>query len=598
MKKLKMNIRPKWLLLSLFCGLAVPICYAQDTIVEPIHVVTLSQAHKGDLEIDTYLLDSYGRLPEGRRTFYLTAREILFGSVSVKPTDSRIIEAAEQGGIPLISGPTLGDVSDSGITVWFRPIHTGLFTVQVTADGEVESKEFTVNVTEPGAATRVRLTGLASSTHHTYQIVFGTDSILGNGSISTAPKANTADTVRIAFGSCFHKIGVHNPNLMRQIVKRRNHAMLLIGDLAVDDREARFNEHYSDYLLRDVSKAWRDFSANIPVYTSWDDHDYLNNDKSGLQKGQIDDNERNTLRKLWQENWVNPETTVEDRGIYFNTVIGDVEIIILDTRSCRNWSIQDDRGAYLGDAQMEWLFNTLQASTAEFIIMSSGTMWSDYMSNAKDSWGVWDIPGREEIFNFIEDNVTGSVLLISGDRHGARGFTIERPSGFELYEFEAATLGGVTGPGAFAPDRSSQLFGYGGSKRFGEFTFVMSKPDPEVTFHLINETGDEAEEHTFSRSQLTPGYTGMEDNLFDEKILKNNAVKIFQSGFDKHVKIVFPNKKNYETDINVYDVRERKLLRKTTKDSNILLNKGALSTGLYIIEIKHKVSYATKVFIK
>jgi len=594
-----MNVWLKLLLLSLFCGLAVSICYAQDTIVEPIHVVTLPQAHIGDLEIDTYLLDSYGRLPEGRRTFYLTAREILFGSVSVKPTDSRIIEAAEQGGISLISGPILGDVSDSGITVWFRPIHAGFFTVQVTADGEVENKEFTVNVTEPGAATRVRLTGLVSNTHHTYQIVFDTDSILGNGSFSTAPKANTADTVRIAFGSCFHKIGVHNPNLMRLIAKRGNHAMLLIGDLAVDDREAQFNRHYADYLLRDVSKAWREFSAGIPVYASWDDHDYLNNDKSGLQNGQIDNNERNTLRKLWQENWANPETTVEDRGIYFNTVIGNIEIIMLDTRSCRDRSIREQRGSYLGDAQMQWLFNTLQASTAQFIIMSSGTMWSDYMSNAKDSWGTWDIPGREEIFDFIEDNVTASVLLMSGDRHGTRGFTIERPSGFELYEFEAATLGGVTGPGAFAPDRSSQLFGYAsGVKAFGEFTFVTNKPDPEVTFRLVNETGNELEEHTFSRSQLTPGFTGIEDNLLDEKILKNNSVKIFQSGFDNNLKIVFPNKNKCETDINVYDVKARNLLRKNTKDSYILLNKDALSTGLYIIEIKHKVRYATKVFIK
>jgi len=130
------------------------------------------------------------------------------------------------------------------------------------------------------------------------------------------------------------------------------------------------------------------------------------------------------------------------------------------------------------------------------------------MSTAKDSWGSWDIPGREEIYNFIEEQQIGGVLLLSGDRHGARGFKIERPSGFVLHEFEIATLGGVSGPDPFAPDRSKQIFGYGdGLNAFGEFTFDMTNPDPEVTFRLINETGKELENHTFHHSRLTPRST-------------------------------------------------------------------------------------------
>jgi alkaline phosphatase D len=211
------------------------------------------------------------------------------------------------------------------------------------------------------------------------------------------------------------------------------------------------------------------------------------------------------LRKLWEENWVNPVTAVENRGIYFNTVIGDIEIIMLDTRSCRDWSKRTKLNSYLGEEQMQWLLKTLKASKAKFIILTSGTMWSDFMSKAKDSWGSWDVEGRKEIFDFIEKNRIGGVLLLSGDRHGARGFKIKRPSGFTLYEFEAATLGGVRGPGAFAPDKSAQLFGYpGGLIAFGEFSFDMTKSDPEVTFRLINEKEEELEKHTLKRSQLVP----------------------------------------------------------------------------------------------
>jgi phosphodiesterase/alkaline phosphatase D-like protein len=355
------------------------------TPVLPTRTVSLSQAHRGTRKIDTLLLDSYGRLPEARRTFYREARDILASAPAATPADPGIIDAARKAALPLISGPMVGDVSDSGITIWLRPVHAGDLTVQVASGKGKQQQD--VRVTMPGAVTRVRLTDLAPNTAYTYRIVNRAGRVLGKGTFRTAPKPGAAETIRIAFGSCFHKIGVHNPNLMRLIAERGNHAMLL-----------------------------------------------------------------------------------------------------------------------LGDPQMQWLIKTLKASTARFILLTSGTMWSDYMSKAKDSWGSWDVPGRDAIFDVIEKNRIGGVPLLSGDRHGARGFKIQRPSGFTLYEFEAATLGGVPGPGAFAPDRSAQLFGYGGGlKAFGEFTFDMSKPDPEVTFRLINEAAQELEKHTFRRSRLTPG---------------------------------------------------------------------------------------------
>jgi alkaline phosphatase D len=91
---------------------------------------------------------------------------------------------------------------------------------------------------------------------------------------------------------------------------------------------------------------------------------------------------------------------------------------------------------------MAWLETQLQDCKGPFIVLSSGTMWSDYISDGKDSWGKHDREGRERIFDLIEQNRVPGVLLISGDRHGARGFRIPRRSGFAFYEFEVASLGG------------------------------------------------------------------------------------------------------------------------------------------------------------
>ncbi len=109
-------------------------------------------------------------------------------------------------------------------------------------------------------------------------------------------------------------------------------------------------------------------------------------------------------------------------------------------------------------------------------------MWSDYVSNGKDSWGVWDPEGRERIFRFIEKHRIGGVLLISGDRHGARGFRIPRPGGFEFYEFEAGSLGGRKGPAVTKPEWDTQFYGIANKYAFGEFTIDATLADPEVTF--------------------------------------------------------------------------------------------------------------------
>ena len=73
-------------------------------------------------------------------------------------------------------------------------------------------------------------------------------------------------------------------------------------------------------------------------------------------------------------------------------------------------------------------------------------------------------------------------------------------------EFCIASLGGVKGPPANVPKKFAehQLFGYGNKfKAFGEFSFDMSKDDPEVTFRLIDEHEKVIEKYTFKRSQLS-----------------------------------------------------------------------------------------------
>lgn len=475
---------------------------SKNDTIPPRHKVTLPEAHIGNLEIDTRLLDSYELLPENIRQFYFEARSVFSGTPDADFTNTGIIAAARKNDIPLMGGPLLGKLNETSVNIWLRPATADPLVVKVKKPGSSDEKSFEINSVEPGVEQRITVDGLSPATDYKYTVYLKKQKV-AEGRFTTAPTAGKKGTFKVAFGSCFHKIGLHNPNLIHQILQREPQVMMLLGDIAVDDRENRVNMHRSDYLLRDVSKAWSTLAANLPLYTSWDDHDYYNNDLGGIPEG-FTAADREAVREVWQENWNNPENP--NPGIFFSSRIGPVEVIMLDTRSLRENERRGEYNAYLGAEQLNWLKETLKKSDAPFKIISSGTMWSDYITPGKDSWGTWDTKGREELFQFIEDENISGVLLVSGDRHGTRGFTIPRPSGFSFYEFQVASLGGVPGPVAIAKNNETQIFGYKGPDviAFGEFTFNTSGNEPQVTFRLIDQYGNIIEEHTIPYSKLTP----------------------------------------------------------------------------------------------
>ena len=450
--------------------------------------VSLRDAHKGTLEIDLRIMNQYDVQPQAVQDFYAACRAALAGP----NPEAALAEICRSSKRWKLGGPMLGDLTSTGVAVWMHLPEPRRIDVVVTPKAGGASKTFT-----SGAAERfqsVWCEGLLPDTHYTYAVTDSKGRGLGSGDFTTAPAELSEKPFQIAFGTCFHKVGLYRPELMKLIQGRGNRAMLVLGDSAVDDRKCDFGLINADYQLRNLSAPWQLLTANVPVFAAWDDHDYWGDDTFGTQSNSKQPIDVDGLRKTWKNQWNNPDRDVERKGIYFQTQIGPVHFIALDTRSCR---VNDQRGqlnSFLGEEQMAWLKQQINESTSPYILVSSGTMWSDYISNGKDSWGTWDTEGREEIFQVIDAKKGSKVILLSGDRHGARGFAIPRPGGKKIYEFEVATLGGVPGPGAFGEDRTAQLFGLPSrSWAFGEFSFRAVDGVPQATFRLVNERGQELE---------------------------------------------------------------------------------------------------------
>jgi alkaline phosphatase D len=470
---------------------------------------------RGDLTGAMNLLNMAGERDAVVLELYTAAFNVLEASPDASyedvVSDSNFQRIVRDNNIVHLGGPMLGVVGPTSVNVWVRTAAIAEVEVRLSINGEEQTFGPVSTTFETDLAAIVEVTGLEPGVRYPYEVLVDGQAIEipEHATISTIPTEASlrdadgeTDPFRIAFGSCFHRWGLTNQKQADMILSREPSAMLMYGDIAVQDRNNHLGLHRADYLLRDTHIAWRDLTASTPVYTTWDDHDYFDNDKAGIPRGYVEADKQGVC-DTFQKSWNNPSygLGLPDRGVFFRTRIGPCDVIMLDDRYFRS----GEKGSFLGPQQLDWLEAQLLDCEGPFIIMSCGTMFSDYVSNGKDSWGVWDPEGRERIFSLIEENQIPGVLLISGDRHGARGFRIPRPSGHTYYEFEAGSLGGRSGP----PARSSawedvQLYGISGQYAFGEFTFDVSKPDPECVFRLIHEEGHVIHEERMTRSQLTP----------------------------------------------------------------------------------------------
>jgi alkaline phosphatase D len=463
------------------------------------------------------LLNLWGEQPELIRNLYDAAYNVFSLNSEAKysdlASDKTVKRILEDNNIVHYGGPMLGQISPEGVSVWLRTVKPSTVEIRIGIEGKDMKFGPAFSSDKTDLSATVSIKGLKPETEYNYKVfVDGKEIVPANSSFTFHTPSENKERVtgRIAFGSCFHRWGIGNLKQADMILSRKPDAILFNGDVAVQDRMNNSGLHRADYLLRDFIPAWQKLVATIPAYDTWDDHDYFNDDLAGIPKGfTLADKEK--VWNIYRYAWNNPAYGFgeNNKGVFYRTRVGPADIIMVDERYFRT----GEKGSFLGKEQMEWLKKNLLECKGPFIILSCGTMWSDYVDDGKDSWGVNDPEGRENLFSFIEKNNIKGVLLISGDRHGARGFTIPRSSGFNFYEFEAASLGGRVGPSAIDSLWKTQMYGISGKFAFGEFSFGGSKADPEVIFRLWCDDGTMVFEKRLLRSQLTPSnFNGLKNN--------------------------------------------------------------------------------------
>jgi alkaline phosphatase D len=266
--------------------------------------------------------------------------------------------------------------------------------------------------------------------------------------------AGAADTV--AFGSCLRQW--KPAPIWRSVLASGPDLFILSGDAVYADgglnrfapEPERIARAYRSLSERTGFQALR---AQVPVYATWDDHDY------GLDNAGAEYPWKEVSERLFLDFFDVPDSAPERGrpGVYSSRVLGEpgrrIQLILLDTRYFRSPTLRGDDGdcpgggyepnrdpqaTLLGDDQWQWLAGRLREPAELRILVSSIQVISD--RHCFEKWANFPLE-RGRLFELIGETGASGLVLVSGDRHFAEiSRLVDSAAGYPLYEVTASGL--------------------------------------------------------------------------------------------------------------------------------------------------------------
>lgn len=405
----------------------------------------------------------------------------------------------EKYNLQRLGGPMLGNVTPNSAQVWLRTTKPAAVKVIVSSQPSladpVASAESETDARND-FTTVLSLSGLQPWTEYYYDVLVDGKRTMGKAlpKFRTNPRPGQATSFSVGFGGGA-RYWSDKERIWDTIAKERPHAFLFLGDnLYIDEPDWRGKQR-AMYYRRQLRPEFQRLTSSAATYSIWDDHDFGKNDTSG-GPDRFKPKWKLPAWKVFKENWVNPSYGggPEQPGCWYRFSIGDVEFFMTDGRYYRSFK----NGTMLGPVQKKWLMDSLSESTATFKVIASGTLWTKHADKGgADSW--WGVKEeREEILSLIDREKIPGVILLSADRHRNDIYRLERPNGYDLYEFETSKL---TNDHTH-PTREKALFSYNKGNFYGLLRFDLTQDDPTVTFDCISIDGELIHRFPLKRSQL------------------------------------------------------------------------------------------------
>ncbi len=292
-----------------------------------------------------------------------------------------------------------------------------------------------------------------------------------------------------------------DPAIYQTMANQRADFMLWLGD----------NVYYREMewlTEQGMRRRWR-YDRSMPFvqqllastvhYATWDDHDFgpNNSDRSFRLKGEALDVFSDyfpTVRR----------GTPETQGAFHRFEWGDVEVFMLDDRYHRapNNAPNSPEKSMLGDAQMQWLKDSLSNSIATFKIIANGNqvtkpqVYGEGMVRFGD-----DLP---ELMDYIREAKIPGVLFLSGDIHSTELLRTPVEGSYPMYEFTCSSI--TAGSASSQVDTPVRVPGtkVTGTNNFGTIEVLGPSGSRKLVLQSLDKSGKALWTHEISQSELTP----------------------------------------------------------------------------------------------
>jgi alkaline phosphatase D len=285
---------------------------------------------------------------------------------------------------------------------------------------------------------------------------------------------------------------------------------LLLGDTVYADEKcsappnapgsdfaaASLETYRAKHRYQRASPALQRFLASVPVFVVWDDHEVRNNFSGPFEE------KMPAARQALFEYWPIRRDPTDSHRLYRRLNAGAVlEVFILDTRQyrSRNGDADGPDKTMLGNAQLAWLLDGLQRSTAVWKVIASSvplsvpkpgplhTPGNDGWANGTDGTGFETELKR--IAGWIVSQKIRNVVWLAADVHfvEANIYDVDGDGKPDFHEFVAGPLSAAGG--RLVPPRSPfqirTLIQEGGYRNFG--TVRADETSFDVT--IVDEAG-------------------------------------------------------------------------------------------------------------
>jgi alkaline phosphatase D len=358
----------------------------------------------------------------------------------------------------LEAGPMLGYVEMQEANIWIQTTKPAPFKLTYWKKGKEQASKYVFSsstLAEESNTAHVKLTDLDYGTTYQYRLTIDGENV----DLPYKTKFTTqqlwqwrrpAPDFSVAMGSClyindaeFDRPGTpygKGTEILTHIHEQHPDMMLWLGDNVYYREPDFYSKKRLDYRFMDARNTpeMQPLLAGAINLATWDDHDYgpNNSDRSYRLRGES--------LEIFKRYWANPGYgTAETDGVFTKYKYSDAEFFLMDDRYHRapNQLNKEDK-AFFGEAQLQWLMDSLLSSSATFKIVIVGNQVTNKMNDHESLVAYGE--EYEQLMDFLNKHDIPGVLFISGDRHFTELLKTEREDSYPIYEFTSSPLSSGT----------------------------------------------------------------------------------------------------------------------------------------------------------